>query len=175
MAQNEPQRKETPPGPSPNSPSLLLEYQCRSGKFIRLANRVESKLFSPELECSNVQHRFRNPANKETVRRKKLSNSVEVSWMQTWQDAGVLMLPAVHQRGRLHCHYTQPDYELCWQGSMWLQRVHIAVITRPLCHQTLLLNTTSIAYVQAPLPALSLHFAYTRQADYLLLHYYYYF
>jgi len=43
MAQNEPQRKETPPGPSPNSPSLLFEYQCRSGKFITLANRIRSK------------------------------------------------------------------------------------------------------------------------------------
>ena len=43
MAQNEPQRKETPPGPSPNSTSLLFQYQCRSGKFIRLANRIESK------------------------------------------------------------------------------------------------------------------------------------
>jgi len=43
MAQNEPQRKETPLGPSPNSPSFLFEYQCRSGKFIRLANRIESK------------------------------------------------------------------------------------------------------------------------------------
>ena len=41
MAQNEPQRKETPPGPPPNSPSLLFEYQCRSGKFIRLANQIE--------------------------------------------------------------------------------------------------------------------------------------
>ena len=41
MAQYEPQRKETPPGPSPNSPSLLFECQCRSGKFIRLANRIE--------------------------------------------------------------------------------------------------------------------------------------
>jgi len=41
MAQNEPQGKETPPGPSPNSPSLLFEYQCTSGKFIRLANRFE--------------------------------------------------------------------------------------------------------------------------------------
>ena len=41
MAKNEPQRKETPPGPSPNSPSLLFEYQCRSGKFIRFANRIE--------------------------------------------------------------------------------------------------------------------------------------
>ena len=41
MAQNEPQRKETPPGPSPNSPSLLFEYQCTSGKFIRLANRIK--------------------------------------------------------------------------------------------------------------------------------------
>ena len=47
MAHNEPQRKETPPRPSPNSPSLLFEYQCRSGKFIRLANRIESKLFCP--------------------------------------------------------------------------------------------------------------------------------
>jgi len=46
MAQNEPQRKETPPGPSPKSPSLLFEYQYRSGKFIRLANRIESKLFA---------------------------------------------------------------------------------------------------------------------------------
>jgi len=67
MAQNEPQRKDTPLGPSPNSPSLLFEYQCRSGKFIRLANRIESKkidsvariesnrieTFLPELECSN--------------------------------------------------------------------------------------------------------------------------
>ena len=32
MAQNEPQRK---------APSLLFEYQCKSGKFIRLANRIE--------------------------------------------------------------------------------------------------------------------------------------
>jgi len=47
MAQNEPQRTETPPGPSPNSPSLLFEYQCTGGKFIRLANRIESKLFCP--------------------------------------------------------------------------------------------------------------------------------
>ena len=72
MAQNEPQRKETPPGPSPNSPSLLFEYQCRSGKFIRLANRIkwtknrfgsenriESKLFLPELECSTERRRPR--------------------------------------------------------------------------------------------------------------------
>ena len=54
MAQNEPQRKETPPGPSPNSPSFLFEYQCTSGKFIILANRIESKLFLPELECSST-------------------------------------------------------------------------------------------------------------------------
>ena len=42
MAQNEPQRKETPPGPSPDSPTLLFEYECTSSKFIRLANRIES-------------------------------------------------------------------------------------------------------------------------------------
>ena len=72
MAQNEPQLKETPPGPSPNSPSLLFEYQCRSGKFIRLANRIESKkmdsvakiesnrieTFLPELECSTAAMQF---------------------------------------------------------------------------------------------------------------------
>ena len=55
MAQNEPERKDRPPGPSPNSPSLLFEYQCRSGKFIRLANRIKSKLFCPNwnaLLCS---------------------------------------------------------------------------------------------------------------------------
>ena len=43
------------------TPNLLLEYQCTSGKFIRLPNRIEkidsvtkieSKLFLPELECS---------------------------------------------------------------------------------------------------------------------------
>ena len=48
MAQNELQRKETPPGPSPNSPSLLFEYQCRSGKFIRLGNRIEKNRFGSE-------------------------------------------------------------------------------------------------------------------------------
>ena len=31
----------------PKSTSLLFEYQCISGKFIRLANRIESKLFCP--------------------------------------------------------------------------------------------------------------------------------
>jgi len=41
MAQNGPQSKKMPPGPSQNSPSLLFEYQCRSGRFIRLANRIE--------------------------------------------------------------------------------------------------------------------------------------
>ena len=63
MAQNEPQRKETPPGPSPNSPSVLFEYQCRSGKFIKLANLIEKNWFGSEnrietflaeLECSTA-------------------------------------------------------------------------------------------------------------------------
>jgi len=63
MAQNEPQRKDTPPGPSPNSSSLLFEYQCRSGKFIRLANRIEkidsaarmeSNLFGPN--CNTLRY-----------------------------------------------------------------------------------------------------------------------
>jgi len=45
--------------------NLLLEYQRRSDKFIRLLNRIEkinsvakieSKLFLPELECSTTKH-----------------------------------------------------------------------------------------------------------------------
>jgi len=36
------------------APNLLFEYQCTSGKFIRLTNRIESKLFLPELECSSA-------------------------------------------------------------------------------------------------------------------------
>ena len=58
MAQNEPQRKETPPGPSPNLPSLLFEYQCTSGQIYQIGEsnriekidsvaRIESKLFCP--------------------------------------------------------------------------------------------------------------------------------
>ena len=29
------------------TPNLLFEYQCTSGKLIRLSNRIESKLFCP--------------------------------------------------------------------------------------------------------------------------------
>jgi len=39
------------------TPNLLFEYQCTSGKFIRLPNRIESKkLFLPELECSTYRY-----------------------------------------------------------------------------------------------------------------------
>jgi len=34
------------------TPNLLFEYQCTSGKFIRLPNRIESKLYFSKLECS---------------------------------------------------------------------------------------------------------------------------
>ena len=37
------------------TPNLIFEYQCTSGKFIRLLNRIESKLFLLELECSAVE------------------------------------------------------------------------------------------------------------------------
>ena len=46
------------------TPNLLFEYQCTSGKFIRLPNRIEkidsaarieTKLFLLELECSICQ------------------------------------------------------------------------------------------------------------------------
>ena len=40
------------------TPSILFEYQCTNGKFIRLPNRIESKLFLPELECSTGQPRI---------------------------------------------------------------------------------------------------------------------
>ena len=88
MAQNEPQRKETPPGPSPNSPSLLFEYQCRSGKVIRLAksnriekksirqresNRIDSKLFCPNWNA--LVHSCAYPCSSHSVARKKLFNS----------------------------------------------------------------------------------------------------
>ena len=51
------------------TPNLLFEYQCTSGKFVRLPNliekinsvaRIESKPFLPESECSNGQrHKMR--------------------------------------------------------------------------------------------------------------------
>ena len=49
------------------TPNLLFEYQCTSGKFIRLRNRIEknrfvsenrvesNRNFLPELECSTNQ------------------------------------------------------------------------------------------------------------------------
>ena len=30
------------------TPNLVFEYQCTNGKFIRLPNLIESKLFLPE-------------------------------------------------------------------------------------------------------------------------------
>ena len=71
---------ETPPGPSPNSPSLLFEYQCRSGKFIRLANRIEkidsvarieSKLF-----CPNWNALVETIYGRDQLRARKLPNVV---------------------------------------------------------------------------------------------------
>jgi len=50
------------------TPHLLFEYQCTSGEFITLPNRIEkiysvarieSKHFSPELECSTTEINFR--------------------------------------------------------------------------------------------------------------------
>jgi len=41
------------------TPNLLFEYQCTSGKFIRLPNRIESNrnFFLPELDCSSDESR----------------------------------------------------------------------------------------------------------------------
>jgi len=41
MAQNEPQRKEMPPGPSPNSPSLLFDISVQAANLSDW--RIESK------------------------------------------------------------------------------------------------------------------------------------
>jgi len=47
------------------TPNLIFEYQCTSGKFIRLPNRKnrfgsENRIetFLPELECSSKQWQF---------------------------------------------------------------------------------------------------------------------
>ena len=48
MAQNEPQHKETPPGPSPNSPSVSgISVYKRQIYEIAESSRIESKLFCP--------------------------------------------------------------------------------------------------------------------------------
>jgi len=39
-----------------NTPDLFFEYQCTTGKFIRLPNRIET--FLPELECSTIEARI---------------------------------------------------------------------------------------------------------------------
>jgi len=68
------------------SPNLLFEYQCTSGKLIRLPNRIESKLFLPELECSTivaltllVGRQEKHPACK------KLSGGV-LAWLSVWSE-----------------------------------------------------------------------------------------
>ena len=98
MAQNEPQRKETPPGPSPNSPSLLFEYQCTSSKFIRFgeSNRIEKidsvariepnriETFWPELECSSTKAKGKSmPATKAPT---KVKNSKKTRQEQVDSD-----------------------------------------------------------------------------------------
>ena len=102
MAQNEPQRKETPPGPLPNSLSLLFEYQCTSGKFIRLANRIESKksirqresnrieskLFLPELECSTtVAQPAQLPAQQVMIVRKWQIQYIAIRYIVFFRDS----------------------------------------------------------------------------------------
>ena len=102
MAQNKPQRKETPPGPSPNSPSLLFEYQCTSGKFIRLANRIESKkidsvgriesnrieTFLPELECSTtVAQPAQLPAQQVMIVRKWQIQYIAIRYIVFFRDS----------------------------------------------------------------------------------------
>jgi len=42
MAQNELQRKETPLGPSPNSPSLLFEYKCKKLNSLNMVLEAKS-------------------------------------------------------------------------------------------------------------------------------------
>jgi len=44
------------------TPNLLFEYQCTSGKFIRLPNRIESKLFCPNWNALVQDTRIRSLA-----------------------------------------------------------------------------------------------------------------
>jgi len=57
MAQNEPQRKETTPGPSPNLPSLLFEYQCTSGQIYQIgeSNRIEKIDSVARIESNRIE------------------------------------------------------------------------------------------------------------------------
>jgi len=58
MAQNEPQRKETPPGPSPNYHHYYLNISVQAGKFIRLANRIEKNRFGSENRIESDRNFF---------------------------------------------------------------------------------------------------------------------
>ena len=84
MAQNEPQHKETPPGPSPNSPSLLFEYQCTSRKCIKLANRIQSnRNFFPELECSSTKRKLHKIAYSPLDSAQLATNKTIACWRQS--------------------------------------------------------------------------------------------
>ena len=83
------------------TPNLLFEYQCTSGKFIRLPNRknqfgsenrMESKLFLPELECSS--HAFSALTllagrQEGHLACKKLSGRV-LMWLSVWSKVQTL-------------------------------------------------------------------------------------
>jgi len=58
MAQNEPQRKETPLGPSPNLPSLLFEYQCTSGQIYQIGKSNRKNLFGSENRIESNRNFF---------------------------------------------------------------------------------------------------------------------
>ena len=71
------------------TPNLLFEYQCTSGKFIRLPNPIESKkidsvarieqnrieTFLPELECSTCRRWWRSTV----VERRSLTDELSLS------------------------------------------------------------------------------------------------
>ena len=60
--------------------NLLFENQCTSGKFIRLPNRIESKLFLPELECSTSLQSERNLRGPHTRARPQQQTAAVDRW-----------------------------------------------------------------------------------------------
>ena len=57
--------------------NLLFEYQCTSGKFIRLPNRIESKLFLPNWNallcvCLNAWHTGQPGKTEEPIKQCRL-------------------------------------------------------------------------------------------------------
>ena len=71
------------------TPNLLFEYQCTSGKYIRLPNRIESKLFCPNwnalvlqrLALATARCRYRRPSWS------RFFACIPTCWMRPWSES----------------------------------------------------------------------------------------